>query len=260
MNFKKNEKMPVQLQLPGGMSVFWINSDYQNNLTHMKRLIILFFVGLIALNATAQKRETRGLPPFTSLSVSQSIEVELVKGAEEKAEITSEEIDLDDILTEVSGNKLRIHLDGWNRSWGGRVKIVLTYRELEAVSVGASATVSGEDPIDASSFYAEASSSGSLSLVVNCSRLDVDVSSSGRLKLKGKATVQEIDGSSSGNYDGFDVQSEIVRADVSSSGRVGVSVSKELRADVSSSGRVTYKGQPDRLIADQNSSGKVVKY
>lgn len=226
----------------------------------MKRLFILLFVGFIAITANAQKRETRNLPPFTRLSVSQSIEVELVKGAEEKAEITSEDIDLDDILTEVSGDKLRIHLDGWNRGWNGRIKIVLTYRELEAVSVGASASVSGEDTIEASTFYAEASSSGTMSLVVNCSRLDVDVSSSGRLKLKGKATTQEIDGSSSGNYDGFDLQSETVTADVSSSGRVGVSVSKELRADVSSSGRVTYKGQPERLLADQNSSGKVVKY
>lgn len=226
----------------------------------MKRLIILLFVGLIALTANAQKRETRTLPPFSRLSVSQSIEVELVKGAEEKAEITSEDIDLEDILTEVSGDKLRIHLDGWNRGWNGRIKIVLTYRELEAVSVGASASVTGVETIEAATFYAEASSSGRMSLVVNCSRLDIDVSSSGRLKLRGKATTQEIDGSSSGNYDGFEVESEIVRADVSSSGRVGVSVSKELRAEVSSSGRVTYKGTPERLLADQNSSGKVVKY
>jgi hypothetical protein len=226
----------------------------------MKHLIILLFAGLISFQINAQMKETRKLPSFNQLSVSQSIEVELVKGNEERAEITSDEVDLEDILTEVSGSKLKIHLDGWNRNWRGSIKIRLTYRELEGVSVGSSARVTAEETINATSFYADASSSGRMSLAVNCSDLEVDVSSSGRVTLRGRANSQEIDGSSSGYYDGFELESEKVRADVSSSGKVNVSVTKELTADVSSSGRVTYKGTPDRLIADQNSSGKVVRY
>ncbi len=209
--------------------------------------------------ASAQMKETRSLPAFSRLSVSQSIEVELVEGSKEEAVITSEEIDLDDIVTEVSGNKLKVHLDGWNNSWRGSVKIRLTYRNLEEVSVNSSAKVFGTSTINASRFTAEASSSGRMELAVNCQDLSVDVSSSGKVSLTGKATNQEIDGSSSGNYDGFEVESDNVRADVSSSGKVYVTVNNELDAEVSSSGRVVYKGNPKRVMADQNSSGKVVK-
>lgn len=225
----------------------------------MKRLFILLSAGLLYTQAYAQLKETRSLSSFNSLSVSQSIEVELVKGSKEQAEITSEEIDLDDIVTDVSGGTLKIGLDGWNRNWRGSVKVRLTYRELEEVSVGSSAKVYGSEHIEAGRFIAEASSSGRMELKVNCDDLEVEVSSSGRITLTGKAINQDIEGSSSGYYDGFDLISENVRADVSSSGKIHVTVNKELDAEVSSSGRVIYKGTPDRVMADQNSSGRVVK-
>ncbi len=226
----------------------------------MKRSILLLFLVAVAGQAMSQMKETRDLPSFNYLTVTQSIEVELIKGTKEKAEITSDEVPLDDILTEVSGGRLKINLDGWNRSWSGSIKVVLTYRELEGAEVGASAQIFGRDVIEANSFYAEASSSGRMELNVKCTDLELDVSSSGRLTLKGQADTQDIEGSSSGYYDGFDLLSKTVKADVSSSGKVNVAVSEELMADVSSSGRVTYKGSPAKLIADQNSSGKVVKY
>ena len=225
----------------------------------MKQLFILLVIGLVSTHAIAQMKETRSLSSFNRLSVSQSIEVELVKGSKEQAEITSDEIDLDDIVTDISGGRLKIQLDGWNRNWRGAVKVKLTYRELEEVSVGSSAKVYGSGTIEAGRFIAEASSSGRMELKVNCNDLEVEVSSSGRITLTGKAINQDIEGSSSGYYDGFDLISENVRADVSSSGKVHVTVNKELDAEVSSSGRVIYKGSPDRVMADQNSSGKVVK-
>lgn len=214
---------------------------------------------LTANGVKAQSQETRNLPPFSRLSVSQSIEVELVNGNQESAQITAENIDLDEILTEVSGDKLRIHLDGWQNNQRGRVKIKLTYRNLEEVSAGSSARVSGTGRIEASRFSAKASSSGSIDLSVSCQDLSVDVSSSGKVRLAGSATNQEVEGSSSGRYDGFDLVSETVRADVSSSGEVKVTVNKELNADASSSGRVVYKGNPQRVLADQSSSGKIVR-
>lgn len=226
----------------------------------MKRSILLLFLVVVAGQALAQMKETRDLPVFNYLIVTQSIEIELVKGAKEKAEITSDEVPLDDILTEVSGGRLKINLDGWNRSWSGSIKVVLTYRELDGAEVGASARISGKDVIEAATFYAEASSSGRMELTINCTDLEVDVSSSGRLTLKGKADTQDINGSSSGYYDGFDLLSKKVKAEVSSSGKVNVAVSEELIAEVNSSGRVTYKGSPAKLVADQNSSGKVIKY
>lgn len=215
--------------------------------------------GFLFTQASAQMKETRSLEAFSRLSVSQSIEVELVEGDKEQAVITSEEIDLEDIVTEVSGNKLSIHLDGWNNNWRGSVKIRLTYSKLEEVSVNSSARVFGTATIQASRFEAEASSSGRMELSVDCQNLSVDVSSSGKVTLSGKATNQDVEGSSSGNYDGVEVESDNVRADVSSSGKVYVTVNNELDADVSSSGRVVYQGNPKRVMADQNSSGKVVK-
>ncbi len=224
----------------------------------MKKIALTIISLAIILSVKAQTSETRNLAAFTRLSVGSSIDLVIREGNENRAEIETSGVDTDKVLTDVSGDKLTIGMKNGNYR-NTTVRVYLTYKELNSVKVSSSASLKGESVIKASDMRVKVSSSGRCNLEIEADELQVAVSSSGRLALSGVARKQIVDASSSGRYSGYELRSQILEADVSSSGRVEVYVTDKINAQASSSGKVTYKGNPDKVIADSSSSGKVRK-
>ncbi|MFY0627310.1 MAG: DUF2807 domain-containing protein [Reichenbachiella sp.] len=225
----------------------------------MKKLISIIGITLATIIVvTAQNKETRALGSFDEIKVGQSIRLTIIPGEKNEAIVETTGVDVERVETEISGDLLKIGMarGSYNST---TVNVTLTFKELSGVKVSSSARLNGKGVIKADDFYADVSSSGRASLEVSVNKLKVEVSSSGRLELSGTANTQVVDVSSSGRYSAFGVQSDGVKADVSSSGRVEVSVAKEIYADASSSGRISYRGNPEKVIADTSSSGKVSK-
>lgn len=222
--------------------------------------IILVIIGVfVSTWVLAQDEEVRQLDSFDRISVGESIKVTLVKGSKNEAVIKVSGADTDDVLTDVNGDYLKVHM-AKGSYFNTNVEVRVTYSgELEEVKVSSSGKISSEGVINSEELFVKASSSGRMELAVNVDKLKVDVSSSGRVALNGKVNTQVIEASSSGRYDGFDVDSRGAKADVSSSGRVEISVSDELFAEASSSGKVVYKGQPEKVMVDTSSSGSIKK-
>ena len=244
----------------------------------MKKILLAILVLTTFLEGYAQNEEIRNLPSFNKITVGQSIKLVIEEGNENSVRIETTGVDTDRVLTEVSGSGLNIHME--NGSYRSTtVKVFLTYKSnLEAIKASSSSFVTGKSVIrsselsvkvsssagaelsvDAKELYIDVSSSGRASLVVNTQDLDVEVTSSGRLELSGRTSFQRFHISSSGKFMAYGLQSERVKADISSSGSAEISVSDELIADASSSGRISYKGNPEKVIVDANSSGKVRK-
>jgi hypothetical protein len=222
--------------------------------------IFLFVALLISSVAYSQSSETRRLDDFSKVSVGESIELVLISGSENSARIETNGVEVSDVETDISGGKLVIGIDNGNKWWkSSSVKVWLTYRELEGISVSSSASVTNEGVIKAERLVCRASSSGSADLTVDVESLDSEVSSSGRLSISGESKKQEVSVSSSGTYSAYDLSNEICQAKASSSGNVRISVSQELRASASSSGSIRYKGDPEKLITNSSSSGSVRK-
>ena len=228
----------------------------------MNRKLYLSLVVLLVATFVFGQSETRKLSGFTSVSVGQSIDLELIPGNEEKAVIDiSGSIDLADVVTEVSGSRLKISLE--DRRGGYRnvdVRIQLTYRTLEGIRSSSSSNVFSKGVISGDRLDVVVSSSADVELEIDVEELEVEVSSSGDCTISGRTTYQDIEVSSSGEYNAYDLESEKARVDVSSSGRAKILLSKEIDADASSSGTVTYKGDPDKVWVNASSSGKVRKY
>ncbi|MFY0654894.1 MAG: DUF2807 domain-containing protein [Cyclobacteriaceae bacterium] len=244
----------------------------------MKHLLIAIFFFVASSVACAQSEETRNLPSFNKVSVSESIKLIIKEGNSNSARVEASGVDVEKVLTEISGSSLNVHMARGNyRSIS--VTVYLTYSDkLNEVKASSSSSVFGKSMINTDEFYAkvsssakmelevnaeeveiDVSSSGKGDLVVNAQELDIEISSSGRLELSGKAAFQKFDISSSGKLMAYDLRSERVRADISSSGRAEISVSEEIIADASSSGRITYKGSPEKVLVDTSSSGSVKK-
>jgi len=233
---------------------------------------------LVAVAALAQNKETRSLSSFTEISVHEGIDVYLKKGSKEEARIEAEGVDLDDVLTEVNGDELKIHLD---RNWGrGRadVTVWVTYKSLRAVTASSAGSVEGENPIKTSGdFEVSASSAGEVRLEISAQNLEVSassagdailevdvqdvdarVNSAGDIEIEGSAQNQDVRASSSGDYDGYDLQSKTADVSVSSGGSIRISVSEQLDARASSGGSIRYKGNP-RMDVSTSSGGSVKK-
>jgi hypothetical protein len=243
----------------------------------MKKLIILIAV-LVPMLVLAQNEETRSLESFSEVSVSQSIKLTLVKGSENKA-VVSTEGELEDVLTEVSGNRLSVKKaskNGWSTG-NDKVEVRVTYtgdlNELKASSsarLDVEGTLTGSDiEVKASSsayinFKATAdaitiaaSSSANVSADIQAQEAMVKVSSSGKIDLMGNATDLEGAASSSGRVRGDEFSCNKADLAASSSGSISVAVKDELKASASSSGRVIYNGNPRVKEMNASSGGKV---
>lgn len=246
----------------------------------MKRSILITALSILVAGMTfAQSQETRSLSSFSKISAHQSIDVYIKQGSKEEARIVSDNIDLEDVLTEISQGKLKIHLDG-NRFRNIDVDVYVTYKSLEGLYASSSASITGDEPIvadgdfdvsasssgdvraeiEADELSIRASSSGDVFLEVKVNEIEATVSSSGDIDVRGTAKTQDIQASSSGDYDGYDVESEEVEARVSSSGSIKVTVSNKIDGRASSGGSVRYKGVPKYVDVSSTSGGSVKKY
>lgn len=247
----------------------------------MKKSFLITILGILIAGATfAQSEETRNLSSFSEISAHEGIDVFIRKGDKEEARIVSDSHDLDEVLTEVSGGRLKIHLEGNNHN-NIDVEVYVTYKSIRAISSSSASSLTSEGIIDAggSDFDVDVSSAGDIDatienadevtidassagdarLKLSCNEIEADVSSAGDIEVEGRARKQDVEVSSSGDYDGYGLESEEADASASSGGGIKVNVSKKLDARASSGGSIRYKGSPQYLDASSSSGGSVKK-
>jgi len=250
----------------------------------MKKSLFITLLGMAVAAATFAQTETRSLSSFSRISAHEGINVYLKSGSDESAKVTINggNVELDDVLTEVSGDRLKIHLED-RRGWNTRnvdVDVYVTYRNLEGLKASSAASIEAEDVIEANGDFdvdvssagdivakivgideleVEASSAGDVDLEVDADEIEASVSSAGGIEISGIAKYIDVEASSSGDYEGYDLKSEEAEASASSGGSIEVNASEKLRARASSGGSVRYEGNPSYVNVDSSSGGSVKK-
>ncbi len=216
-------------------------------------LLCFYFV------STGQNSVTRQLDKFDELNVGQGIEVNLIKGNKESCEITVSGMDIEDVITEVSGRRLKIRL-ARNRNYRNvRIEVDLTYVELDELDVSSGAQVNGKNRLKTENLTVEVSSGAKVEIEVEVEELEITLSSSGNLSVEGSAKMQDIKISSAGGLNAYDLESEDVSASISSAGYAKITAKKRLDAKVSSAGSLKYKGNPERTNVNSSSGGSIRK-
>jgi hypothetical protein len=222
----------------------------------MKKIILTLSGLFLVLTVFAQSRETRNLSSFNELSVSEAVKVELVKGNSEKAEVEVSGTDAENVLTEVSGDRLKIHMA--NGNWRNVNAFVrLTYRNLEEIDVSSAGSVITESPITSDRLEMDVSSAGKANLVFNVGQMEVDISSAGNLSAEGEVEEIEVDVSSAGSMDAYDLECKSADLATSSAGSIKITVTEQLDATASSGGSIRYKGNPDKERVSSSSGGSI---
>lgn len=224
----------------------------------MKNFLMLFLCVAILSIAKAQQRETRSLSSFRGVKVSQGIDVYLTKGDKESARLEVTGTSSDNVVTEVVGSYLKIHMKE-GRFRDRHVKVYVTYVDVDKLSASSSGNIYSEDVIKTDNLEVSTSSAATIEVTVDVNFLEASSSSAGQLDLKGKAKNFIADASSAGEIDAYDVDAETVNAEASSGSTVKVNVTKELNAHASSGGGVRFRGNPPTSVTESSSGGSVRK-
>ena len=223
-----------------------------------KSVLTLIMLVTVIFIGRAQRTTTRQLDDFSAVSVGEAIKLTLVPGNRNEAKITADNISLDKIETNIFAGQLKIELAG-SRYQNIAVEIILTYKELEEVSVGSAARTTTKGPIKAEELEISVSSAGFAELEVDVESLDINVSSSGELVLEGKAKSQRVGVSSAGEYMAYDMECGETYVKASSAGSARVTATQKIDARASSAGSVRYKGDPDKVYVNSSSGGSARK-
>src|SRR5688572_14199707 len=98
----------------------------------MKKFLVAVFISITAL-ANAQQTENRSVNSFKGVKVAEGIDVYLKKGTKEAIRVEVTGVKLGEVITEVSGDYLKIHMDdGSYRNM--TVKVYVTYVEVNKLS------------------------------------------------------------------------------------------------------------------------------
>lgn len=243
----------------------------------MKNLC-LFSATLLLTFISYGQSANRQLDSFDAVQAQEGIDVYLTKGNTETARIEADGIAVENVLTEISGSTLKIHLEG-NNHRNVEVSVYVTYKSLSGLSASSSASIKVDgEVVAAGDFDVEASSSGSVELTLKAKEVEVDISSSGTvrldvisreldaeisssgdLKITGTVDYLEVQASSAGDFGGYDLSTKKAEVRASSGASVKLTVTDELQARASSGASVRYKGEPRNVNADSSSGGSVRK-
>lgn len=225
----------------------------------MKNLLAVILLVAITACAQAQETQTRSISPFTGIKAAEGIDVYLVKGEKESVRVEVTGTKLENIITEVAGSYLKVHMRDGN--YRGRVdaKVFVTYVKIDKLSASSAGSIFSEGAIEASTLEISSSSAANIEVTVDAGSVEVSASSAGEVELKGKAKSLDAGASSAGEIDAYDLEAQRVEVDASSAGSVKVNAIEELDAHASSGGSIRYRGNPNKSITDSSSGGSVRK-
>jgi hypothetical protein len=223
----------------------------------MKHLI----TGLLLCSVTvvlAQQSESRSVGSFKGVKVSEAIDVYLKKGDKESVKVEVTGVDLEDVLTEVSGEFLKVHMASGNYK-NSNVKVYVTYVELTKLSASSAANIYSEGTIRGRQMSISSSSAATVDVALETESLTVSASSAADVELRGKGKSITVDASSAGEIDADDFEAEEANAEASSAGTVKLNATQSLDAHASSGGTIRYRGNPMKTNTNASSGGSVKK-
>ena len=231
----------------------------------MKRGIILsacIFALNVAIGFSSGQstvKETRNVAGFTKVSFGVAGNLYINIGTEFNVVLEGEKDLLDDIVTEVSGDKLIIKKENWRLNMNGKVTVYITMPGIKALGVSGSGKAEIRDAVKTDELNLSVSGSGKLfTSDIVAGSMNCSISGSGDIILggNGKVNSTDISISGSGNYTGESTKIGILEISISGSGSCSCNVTESLKASVSGSGNVTYLGNP-RIDVRSSGSGRV---
>jgi len=225
----------------------------------MKTVVALVVLVYALSPVLAQQVETRKVGSFSGVRSSEGVDVYLKHGDTEEVRVEVTGTDPGNVITEISGSYLKVHMRDGGRFRSVDATVYVTYTTLDKLSASSAGNIFSDGVIRGRTLDLNASSAGSIEVELDVTTVNVSCSSAGDVELKGRAHKLTADASSAGEIDADELDADEVVAEASSGASIKVSVRKSLEARASSAGSIRYRGNPDRSHTNSSSGGSVKK-
>jgi hypothetical protein len=202
-----------------------------------------------SLPANAQDRETRDITGFDTVAVGGGIDLFLRQGDAFRVEVTADDGELGEIVTEVVEGKLDIRRrrPAGFLDWGEPGYVSVTLPRLTAVTASGGSEVEAEGAFLGDDLEIVASGGSDVTLDVAVTGLAVSASGGSDVRLTGSARSARVQ--SSGGSDLNATGLTVDEADVESSGGsdLSIAVRQRLAANASGGSDISYSGKPTNV-------------
>lgn len=191
--------------------------------------------------------ENRFTASYEEVALAIPADVYIVQGEDEGITIEAQDNVLDVIETEVRHGELKLKFeDGVIVKRFDPIKVYITTEDLSQITVSGSGNVYNDSPIVTNELRVRISGSGNVDLHdIDTPVMDAKISGSGKVYLEGITADLYLQISGSGDIYAFNLLTETADVTISGSGKTEVTVAHYLNAQISGSGDVYYRGHPD---------------
>ena len=222
-------------------------------------LLLLLAVTPLGIVSAQSDEQERQLAPFSKLRVQNGVGVYLTQSDRETVTIEVAGFDLEDVVTEVVGDELRISRSSRGGGFGfvSHVRAYLDFVQLSEIEVSGGSDVSGRNTIESGELRVVASGGSDLRLALNVQQLDFDLASGSDLDAEGSAASLRIEASGGSDVSAGQLQAQ--RASVRLSGGSDASLRVRDRIEIEAHGGsdVVVYGDPGERTVDTDRSSDV---
>lgn len=208
--------------------------------------------------AGGAEEQTRDVSSFNEVSLHGSMDVDIQVGKKQSVRVVADDKVIDDLETEVRGDRLHIKLKEGRRYRNiKKMNVYITVPELEAGYIHGSGDMIIKGDIEGDfEFSVHGSGNGNIEQV-KAEDLELSIHGSGNIQLNGSCGDLEASVHGSGDVFGRKLECEHVDVDIHGSGDVAIQAKKTLNASIYGSGDVDVYGEPDKVRTRVRGSGDI---
>ncbi|WP_347839637.1 head GIN domain-containing protein [uncultured Draconibacterium sp.] len=231
----------------------------------MKKTVLIFsmlFLAMFVSSGVLAEEEIRDVSSFSEISLRIPATVYLTQASEQSIRVVAKQSVIEEIITEVNGNKLVIRFPNKNvfrRNFKpGKIDIYISVPDVDGLGVSGSGDIVAKE-LDARIISLAISGSGNIEIDdLKSTKVKGAISGSGNIEIGGRGVAEELNVaiSGSGNFKASRFEAEQVSVSSAGSGNCNVKSNGSVKARIAGSGNVYYHGNPT-VDASVAGSGRV---
>ncbi len=160
---------------------------------------------------------------------------------------------------EVTGNKLSVSRQSGVDLGEFDLTIRTEMSDLRKLQTNSIGRIEGKGKFVTDYLWLETNSIGSISLDIEAQEIQTTVSSIGSVVLSGLADKHFVSLNSIGSLDAFELVTKTTKVQINSLGNAEIYAKDRIEASVTSMGSLYYKGEPEVIILQLTSLGRIIK-
>jgi len=222
------------------------------------KLIVFALLAIVGISNAQTQNDSRPMRDFNVVKVSNAIKAELVKGNENKVEITASGIDVGKVETSVVGDALEVRLARGNYR-NHSVRVVVTYVDIQGIEATSSAQVVAKSKIEAQEAYLASSNNAYLEAIVDAEKLNLEAATNSRIFIKGKVSQLEANAYTNAQIDGLNLVAKNVNVLGNTTASISFTATSSINGSLATAAKIVYDGNPTEINVKTGTGGSIKK-